>query len=284
MQHPFVTLGPEYQTHLSQMTMTRETEARRVAARLIRYRTQYYDPVSARTGIVVPWIAASFERESSSDFRCSPAQGDRWDRVSIHVPRGRGPFVSWMAAAIDAYHLDGQDQVGAANWTWARACYEAEAFNGWGYLNRGIPSPYVWAGTSIYSHGKFTSDGHFDASAVDEQLGVVPIMVELIKLDPTLAMADTLAVADAEPAAVAPRIAAPVGIGGAPEHDTAWLQKALSALGETLDVDGDYGRQTRFAVRTFQSANHLSADGLAGPLTMAAIEQTLADHEITIGA
>jgi hypothetical protein len=61
-----------------------------------------YQAVSERTG--VPWavIAVIHQRECSQDWSGSLAQGDPWNRVSVHVPAGRGPFGSWEEAAIDA--------------------------------------------------------------------------------------------------------------------------------------------------------------------------------------
>jgi lysozyme family protein len=61
-----------------------------------------YQTVSDATG--VPWfiIAVIHEREASQSWKASLAQGDPWDKPSIHVPRGRGPFESWEEAAIDA--------------------------------------------------------------------------------------------------------------------------------------------------------------------------------------
>src|SRR2546421_7580255 len=61
-----------------------------------------YQAVEAKTG--VPWfvIAVIHERESSQDWTGSLAQGDPWNRVSVHVPAGRGPFKSWEEAAVDA--------------------------------------------------------------------------------------------------------------------------------------------------------------------------------------
>src|SRR5262249_49488178 len=61
-----------------------------------------YQAVSAKTR--VPWavIAVIHERECSQNWGGSLAQGDPWNRVSVHVPAGRGPFRSWEAAAIDA--------------------------------------------------------------------------------------------------------------------------------------------------------------------------------------
>src|SRR6185295_1371808 len=63
---------------------------------------EHYHAVSKVTG--VPWyvIAVIHMRESSQNWTASLAQGDPWNRVSTHVPAGRGPFRSWEEAAIDA--------------------------------------------------------------------------------------------------------------------------------------------------------------------------------------
>ena len=55
------------------------------------------------------------------------------------------------------------------------------------------------------------------------------------------------------------------------------LQGALNDLGADprLDVDGRYGPATRQAVRVFQAAAGILADGIAGPVTMAAIKLRL---------
>ena len=45
------------------------------------------------------------------------------------------------------------------------------------------------------------------------------------------------------------------------------LQNALNKKGATMDVDGVFGAQTDYAVRQFQRANGLSADGVVGPGT-----------------
>ena len=58
-----------------------------------------YRAVSAKTGVPWPFIAVI---HGSQDWTGSLAQGDPWDRKSVHVPSGRGPFKSWEEAAIDA--------------------------------------------------------------------------------------------------------------------------------------------------------------------------------------
>lgn len=49
------------------------------------------------------------------------------------------------------------------------------------------------------------------------------------------------------------------------------LQQILNAKGYKLSVDGDFGPATEAAVRAYQKANHLEADGEVGPLTWGAL-------------
>ena len=60
-----------------------------------------YQAVAVKTGVPWPVIAVIHERECSQDWTGSLAQGDPWDRISVHVPAGRGPFKSWEEAAIE---------------------------------------------------------------------------------------------------------------------------------------------------------------------------------------
>lgn len=49
------------------------------------------------------------------------------------------------------------------------------------------------------------------------------------------------------------------------------LQATLNKVGYNVNPDGDFGSKTELAVVMFQKSNHLVADGVAGPLTQAAL-------------
>ena len=276
MEYAFRALAPEYTALLKHMEITRKSVVDMTARRLLHYVDEgRYAEVSAKTGVPQIVMAASFERESSSNFMCSPAQGDRWDRVSRHVPRGRGPFHSWAAAAIDAYHLDHLDAIGAANWSWERACFEEELFNGFGYRLHGVHSPYLWAGSTAYTRAKYTGDGHYDPRAIDTQLGVIPMMFRMVELRPSLTLPIAFPSTTSAPTLPETPQAAPTGL-----RDAAALQAALNKLGVTdngdpLEVDDNYGRHTKRAVMAFQRANGLDVDGIAGPDTWIVINSKL---------
>lgn len=149
-----------------------------VANRLMAAKSRY-QTVEAKTG--VPWwfIAVVHERESSQNWNASLAQGDPWNRKSTHVPRGRGPFSSWEDAAVDALVNCAPFAAHNKDWSMGGALDMLEKYNGLGYRARGIPSPYLWAGTNQYRAGKFVADGVFDPNAVDRQLGCAGLLKKM---------------------------------------------------------------------------------------------------------
>lgn len=66
-----------------------------------------------------------------------------------------------------------------------------------------------------------------------------------------------------------------VEAGTAPRYDVRWLQNSLNSLGANLRVDGEYGDETKKAVREFQARAGLEQDGWAGIETCAAITAAL---------
>lgn len=152
-----------------------------------------YQAVSARTGVPWPVIAVIHMRESSQHWGRSLAQGDRWDRVSVHVPAGRGPFKSWEEAAIDALMNCAPHAARNVDWSIGGALTKLEEYNGLGYAARARPSPYLWAGTNQYRAGKYVRDGVFDPNAVDGQPGCAGLLMAMMALDPSAGFGSAIA-------------------------------------------------------------------------------------------
>ena len=156
-------------------------------AKLIAAGKPQYEEVEKATG--VPWwfIGIIHLRESNLNFKTALHNGDPLlDKEgkplkTVHVPAGRGPFKDWAEAAADALKLEGLDKV--KTWDIPTALYHFEAYNGLGYVSKGINSPYVWAGTNLYSRGKFTADGKFSVLFIDPQPGAAAMLAELILLN-----------------------------------------------------------------------------------------------------
>ncbi len=154
-----------------------------IAGKLIASKARY-QAVSAKTG--VPWaaIALIHQMECGQDWSLNIAQGDPWNRRSVHVPKGRGPFNSWEEAAVDALAIDGTDRVAA--WGTERLCYELEKYNGFGSRNKGINTPYLWSYSNHYTRGKYIADHVWDGNAVSGQAGAMPILSRMMALDSSI--------------------------------------------------------------------------------------------------
>jgi len=180
----------------------------------------------AKTGVPWPVIAVIHERECSQDWTASLAQGDPWNRISVHVPAGRGPFRSWEEAAIDA--LDKCAPYAARNkdWSIGGLLTTLEEYNGLGYAARGVPSPYVWAGTDQYRSGKYIRDGVYDPDAVDSQPGCAGLLMAMMALDPTITFAGATFVP------VDPKTSAPKSSFTKPARGSigAWVASVLSFI------------------------------------------------------
>jgi lysozyme family protein len=145
-----------------------------------------YQLVEAATG--VPWfvIAVIHERESGQNWFAGLAQGDPWNRISVHVPAGRGPFKSWEEAAIDALVDCAPYLARNRDWSIGATLTKLEEYNGLGYAARGLPSPYIWSGTDQYKSGKYVRDGVYDSATVDSQPGCAGLLLAIMALDHTI--------------------------------------------------------------------------------------------------
>ena len=194
--------------------LTRGPEFDRVADRLVGARARY-KAVEARTG--VPWfiVAVIHQRESSGSFAGVLHNGEKiigTGKVTKLVPKGRGPFSSWEEAAVDALVNCHPYAARNKDWSPGGALALLEQYNGLGYYNKGIPSPYIWAGTNQYQKGKYVADGKFDPNHVDQQLGCAGIIKAMNTIDPSVKF--TGSAAPPPPDIPAPEPAQPAPSGG----------------------------------------------------------------------
>jgi lysozyme family protein len=233
-----------------------------------------YEDVAGQTDLPAELIAALHYRESSFNFNTYLHQGDPLGEPAVHWPRNIPVFHSWSPAAIHALGLKKgvQEDVGLTKESddlAAMATY-AEYYNGLGYHNRGIESPYVYGGTDQYSSGHYVADGKFDPDAKDRRLGVIAIVRHLKGAITESDMAGLSRL----PFAAGDRMLS-VGDKGA---DVKVLQELLSAAGVAVAVDGELGPKTDEAIRVFQEQSGLEIDGVVGPRTLQALEQSSAQQ------
>ncbi len=149
---------------------------------IVEYRPRY-EAVAALTG--VPWffIGAIHGLEASYNFRAHLHNGDfplaaRTRQVPANRPAKWNAPYRWEASAKDALTIMAFS--GKTDWTLARTLYRLEAYNGFGYRRRGIPSPYLWSFSNIYESGKFVADGKWNPAARSQQCGAATIIKMLV--------------------------------------------------------------------------------------------------------
>lgn len=180
-RHPGGKLGPKFTVNWA--SQSRRNAARNMAERCLRSLEQARS-VEKKHGVPALFVLAIFARETSCDFSKNFLNGQPLGQVTTWVPKGYGPFGSWEESVDAAMKRDAYAGYGLkkSNWSdpavWAEV---AERYNGLGYRNRGLVSPYVWAGDVKYDSqgGKFVRDGVFDRSHKDQQLGVIPLAVAM---------------------------------------------------------------------------------------------------------
>jgi lysozyme family protein len=245
----------------AKLTRSRAAEFKAPAQKAVTSKARYQS-IETRTGVSWIFIAVSHYRESSQNFNKSLAQGDPWNKVSTHVPTGRGPFASFEDAAVDALVNCAPHAARNTDWTIGGMLTLLEQYNGLAYANANRPSPYIWSGTDQYTIGKVVVDHGPIEEIVDKQLGCAGLIIAMMGLDSSITFDG--------PSAAAPASGEVL--------DARWMQTSLNTLGATppLIVDGIFGAATRTALRAFQkSKDGLTANGVANADTVAAIKDAL---------
>jgi lysozyme family protein/peptidoglycan hydrolase-like protein with peptidoglycan-binding domain len=278
----FAEYKEEYEKNWAELEIrsSRLQDARNQANRLLRGKPTYQH-IGSKTG--VPWwfVGLCHYRESSFNFDTYLGNGQSLGRVTTIVPKGRGPFTgpdAFTNGAIDALRLEGF--IGANDWGVARTLHRLEGFNGYGYHGKGVNSPYLYGGSTIYGPpeakgGKYVADHMFNASVVDSQLGTAVILKALMQLDSSIDLGGTATDrSSAHPGSQEPDDELTQSI--------RWLQASLNKLGANppLEEDGKNGPKTMAAVSRFQLQNGLADTGLSDAATIAAIGQQLSSPPV----
>lgn len=120
--------------------------------------------------------------ECTLNFHCYLGNGQPIDHITTIVPKGRGPFPTFEAGAIDAIKFNGLDKV--TDWSIGNVLYILEGYNGYGYAEyHNINSPYLWSGTNQYVSGKYVSDGKYNPDAVSIQIGAAILLKKLLQIN-----------------------------------------------------------------------------------------------------
>ncbi|MBR0962085.1 peptidoglycan-binding protein [Bradyrhizobium japonicum] len=265
----FERLKSEYERNWANLEIRpgRLAEANAVARKALNGKATYQQ-IERLTGVPWPFAALCHYRESNFDFDTYLGNGESLHRVTTIVPKGRGPFATFVDGAVDAFRI--QNFIGAHDWCIARMLFRLEAFNGFGYHAKGVNSPYLYGGSTLYGPpearaGKFVRDHVFDTNHVDSQLGTAVILHAMMALDSSITLDGS------------PQFAGRTE----PEDDAAstviLMQQALNRLGANppLAEDGISGPKTRAAVSLFQQQNGLRDTGLLDAATVAAITRAM---------
>lgn len=180
--HTFETYRAGYLSLWSAMTVSKRAEAQKQVDLVVKH-ADVYKGIEAVTN--VPWLVIGLLhlREAGPQdvgrWLCCLHNGEKiigTGRKTRLVPKGCGPFSTFKAAAIDALKREGLTTVNWSKDGIARVAYSSEIFNGFGYRQHGIPSPYLWGGSSVQKRGKYVADGVYDANTMDPQIGTMTLL------------------------------------------------------------------------------------------------------------
>lgn len=179
----FDKLRAEYETlfNTCRINSSRAGEVAWHRNRLLKYRP-HYEEVAARTG--APWwfVGIVHALEASFNLAGHLHNGDPLTARTVQVPTGRplqwNPPSDWMSSAIDAIQYAGYAD--KQDWSIPIALYRFESYNGFGYRNRGLNTPYLWSFSNHYTAGKFVSDGKYNPAVVSKQCGAAVMLKALL--------------------------------------------------------------------------------------------------------
>jgi lysozyme family protein len=153
-------------------------------------RMPYIDEIARQADLPRELVAAIWFRESSSlPTDVYLHNGQKLGKTTTLVPKGiyfgKDQFVEAAVHALGmksnikkalGLHYGSKDFAAMAAFT--------EAYNGFGYRNKGYASAYVTAGSNLYKGGRYVADGKFDPNSWDQRPGTLILMAEMARRFP----------------------------------------------------------------------------------------------------
>ena len=176
----FATLRDEYAEFFDRCRLRPEFagNVEFYVSRLVKHKPVYQQLAAGLNNMPWLFIGAVHGMECGFNFGTHLHNGDPLSARTVRVPAGRPqagqPPFTWAESARDALQLKKLHLV--TDWSLPRMLYLLEAYNGFGYRPRGVPSPYLWSFSNLYASGKFVADGVFDPDAVSKQCGVAVML------------------------------------------------------------------------------------------------------------
>lgn len=177
-----------YKTFLSRFFEYKTTHFEKAALRVLTESRVNSFYTQGELEILTRLIASLYYREDTSlSFKTALHNGETLVSINKHgttiIPTGRGKGKNWTwdEAAHDAMMI--KKSIFPKIWTEGEALAFAEKFNGLGYRSKvgdkGLVelSPYIMSGTTLHDEtGKYWTDGKYNKTAKEAQLGVAALM------------------------------------------------------------------------------------------------------------
>jgi len=193
----------------------------------------------------IPWyfIGIIHYLEGNANFKTHLHNGDPLTARTVNDPKGRpktgNPPFTWQDSATDALLQKKLDQW--TDWSIPGILYRLEGYNGYGYRQFNINTPYLWSYSNQYTKGKYVRDSEFSATAVSKQCGAAVILRRMFEKQ---IIANNQSRID-----VIKNLAKEVNFQpGRYVAKAEELQKLLNLAGAYLKADGKAGRNTSDAL------------------------------------
>jgi lysozyme family protein len=178
-------LKADYQ-NLFETCVVKNIEAVDSLARRIAANKQRYCKIAKSVNPDMPWwfVGCVHHMECGLRFDRHLHNGDPLVSKTVHVPVGRPPGLPPWTFEDSAY--DALVRCRGLNkwhdWSVPAVLYLLEGYNGYGYrqYHPQIKSPYLWAFTNHYDHGKYVADGKWSETAVSLQIGIAAVVKRLL--------------------------------------------------------------------------------------------------------